>query len=425
MAYSMSDVLIAGFAASGKAVDEKVRFFGGATYIYDDNGKYSDFETIEKLIKEKKISLCVTSPSIPFNHPILKIALQNGIEVISELEFGFSLFCGEIVAITGTNGKTTTVSLLDEIMKEDGRIGVLCGNVGVPITSVSSTKKTVGIVEVSSFQLEGIKTFKPKIAAILNFSPDHLDRHGTYEKYISAKKRIYENQDSSDFLILPPSLKDECVSSSKRYFFSSTEKTNGAHLEKDNIVFGDGEYVTGIYNVRLKGKHNLENVLAAITAAKLIGAKNLAIERAVSSFCGVKHRISYVRELCGVRYYNDSKGTNVSSTLVALDAMVGDVVLIAGGKDKGLSFDELFAKLPKKTKAIVVFGENAEKLVETAERFSYEKIYRVKTLKESVLEARYLARGGNVLFSPASSSFDMFANYEERGECFEKIVRAL
>ena len=425
MEYSDNGVLVIGYGLSGKAVAKKVIAQGRKAYIYDQKSGYLTESEIKELISGNKISLAVISPGVPLDIELVGFLKSHGINVISELEYGASFLSCDIVAVTGTNGKTTTVTLLSKMLKEEGKESALCGNIGFPITAIKQKSDFVAVVECSSFQLEGISGFKPKIAAILNLSPDHLDRHKTKESYFMAKKRIYENQDEKDFLVLPDGLKNECGGRSKRYYFSQTEKTNGAHLEKNNIVFGNGDYITGLSNLKIVGRHNVDNVLAAVTMAKLLKVQNTYIERAISSFYGVPHRIAFVKEIDKVRYYNDSKGTNVSSTLVAIEAMQGDTVLILGGKEKGVDYDELFSSDMSKIKAVVVFGENADRVLESAERCGYKAIWRANSLKECVLLSRYLIKSGNVLLSPATSSFDMFSSYEERGERFEEIVRSL
>ena len=425
MAYSDCNVLVIGYGQSGKAVAKKAAELNKKAYVYDKKSGFLSEEEAKELIKNKSVALSVISPGVPYDCALSAFSRENGVEVISELEYGASFLNRPIAAITGTNGKTTTVTLLDKMIKESGKRSVLCGNVGFPVTSASGIKSDFAVLECSSFQLEGIKAFKPKVAAILNVSPDHIDRHKSFENYFAIKSKITENQDESDFLVLNKNLDGKIKTRAKTYCFSATEKTNGAHLEKDNIVFGNGEYVTGLYNVRLLGKHNVENVLAAVTMAKLLKISNVYIERAVSTFYGVPHRIAFVREIDGVKYYNDSKGTNIASALVAAEAMKGNTVLILGGKDKGISYDALFEALPKKVTAAVVFGENAESILLSAEKFGFQSVKRCKTLKECVLTARYLAKDGNVLLSPATSSFDMFADFEERGERFEEIVKSL
>ncbi len=425
MEYSDCDVLVIGYGESGKAVCEKVKSLGKNAYIYDKKSGFLKENDVERLIYGGKVGLAVISPGVPTDSEISLLLRKSGIKIVSELEYGASFFDGTVVAVTGTNGKTTTVTLIDKMLKEANERSFLCGNIGFPASREKIEKNATYVLECSSFQLETIKSFKPKIAAILNLSPDHLDRHKSLENYYAAKKRIYENQDENDFLVLPKNLDDKCDSKSKKYFFSLSEKTNGAHLEKDNIVFGRSDYVTGLRNIKLLGQHNIENILAAVTVAKLLKINNKYIECAISTFYGVPHRISYVKTIDGVKYYNDSKGTNVSSTLVAINAMTGETVLILGGKEKGIDYLPLFENLPKNVTRVIVFGENAERVLIDAEEANYRSISRCESLKECVLLARYYAKSGNVLLSPATSSFDMFSSYEERGECFEEIVRSL
>lgn len=442
MDYRNKNVLVLGLGASGLSASKRLKSMRSNVFIYDDNLQLSAktaiensyiflrINEVEELISKKQIDRVILSPGISVNSKIPKLARKYNVDIVSELEFGAELFLGKSISITGTNGKTTTVSILDIIIKNAKMQRVLAGNIGTPISQVESSEDTVGIFEVSSFQLECAQTFHPNISAILNITSDHLDRHKTLRNYIAIKKRIYKCQDQNDYVVL--NYDDEICrkiknKKSKIVYFSCENAVNGAFLSGDNIIYGKtNEYITGIHTLKIKGKHNVINALCAITIAKLLKIPNSVIETSLSEFSGVPHRIEFVKTIDGINYYNDSKGTNIGSTLVACDSMDGDTVVILGGKDKGYEYDELFQKLSKKVSYALCFGETAGKIMQAAKRCGFDNITRCLTLKECVLMARYEAiKGGNVLLSPASSSFDMFRNYEDRGDKFVEIVNSL
>ncbi|MEG1520614.1 MAG: UDP-N-acetylmuramoyl-L-alanine--D-glutamate ligase, partial [Clostridia bacterium] len=306
------------------------------------------------------------------------------------------------------------------------------GNIGVPLTSLVETlnEKDYIVEELSSFQLEKNEFVKPKISCILNLSVDHMDRHKTMENYINAKKNIFKNQDENDFLVL--NFDDEILksqeikSSAKVVYFSKSEKVNGAYLDGENICFGDGEFIVSKNTIRLFGAHNLENALAAITIAKLLKISNTAIAKGLSEFKGISHRLQFVKTIDNVKYINDSKATNIDSTIVATNAFDEKITLLLGGYDSDFDYSELFEKMSKNVQRIIVSGANAEKIVNYAKLSGFINIIQTASLKESVLVARFFANANEVvLFSPASKSFDLFNNYEERGEKFIEIVESI
>lgn len=427
MDYSFENVLILGFGKSGISAQKYINKHNGKSLYFDDSVSGGlDFNDAATMIREKKFSLCVISPGVSIDSNIATLAKENQIPIISEFDLGLCNYKGKIIAITGTNGKTTTATLLAKILQEGGIDCNLAGNIGVPTTSLEDMEK-VGVFEVSSFMLEGNVNFKPDISVILNVLPDHISRHGSFEKYLLAKKNVYKNADKHNYLVLnyeDENLKKIDDFKGKTYWFSKTKKVNGAYFENSNLLFGKGTYITGLYSLKGMGVHNLENVLACITVAKIFGISDIAIERAIKKFKGISHRIEFVKEVDGVNYYDDSKGTNVASTLFACNAMTGNTVLILGGVDKGCEFDELFCKLPSQVKAIVVVGEAKNKIYSCAKKYGFNNVVVAGTFKEAVLHARLMAkRGWSVLLSPACASFDMFKNYEERGGVYGNIVK--
>ena len=378
----------------------------------------------------------VISPGIPTDIPIVEEARKRGKEVISEIELGYRMTKTPIAAITGTNGKTTTTALLGEIMKKSGRKTFVTGNIGNPIIAEvkNAAPEDLFVLEASSFQLETTVCFRPKVSAILNITPDHLNRHKTIEKYINAKSRIFANQNEKDYTILNwDSLETRNLShliKSKVLFFSRKETlTEGAYVEDEYLTLcfnGKKEKIINITDIYIPGKHNLENALAASLMAYCLGVKADSIKKALQEFEGVEHRIEYVCETDGVIYYNDSKGTNPDSSMKALETMTRPTVLIAGGMDKGTDFDEFVSYFNGRVKALVLLGETAKKIEREAYKAGFHNTYQVSSLEEAVMKSKELATAGDcILLSPACASWDMFKSYEQRGELFKSIVRRL
>jgi len=379
--------------------------------------------------------LIVVSPGVPYGLKQLCEARVRGVETMSEIELAASFIDIPIVSVTGTNGKTTTTTLLGEIFTEAGRAVFVGGNIGRPLVEylLSEMRADTIILEVSSFQLEGIKKFRPKVAILLNVTEDHLDRHGNIDEYCGVKFRIFENQRESDVAVVngdDPLIMSRIGAdglSSRVLSFSLTGRAGAdIFLSGDEIIYGgeEGEerYPTGRFN--LKGRHNLENIMAAIMAARQSGVSREGIVKAVECFNGLPHRMEAVREIGGVCYYNDSKGTNVGALLKSLEGVDGPVILIAGGKDKGGDYSPLKGAAAGKIKLLILIGEAQGKIRNAVG--SAAEIVLAGCLEEAVeIAASRCAPGDTVLLSPACSSFDMFNNFEERGEQFKRLVHNL
>jgi UDP-N-acetylmuramoylalanine--D-glutamate ligase len=359
-----------------------------------------------------------------------------GAHIIGELELGAEYLQGEVVAITGSNGKTTTTTLVGEILKAAGRPTLVGGNIGLPVTAMvdESTAETWSVIEVSSFQLETVETFKPRIAMVLNITPDHLDRHGTFEAYAAAKARITEFQTADDFLVLNAedvtTQKIAAKTKAQIFWFSAKRQIKqGAFVHGESIFFAAKEGATPepvmpVAEITLAGAHNVENVLAAVCAARLAGVASETIRAAVAAFKAVEHRLEFVREVAGVRYYNDSKATNVDATMKAIEAFAGGVQLILGGKDKDSDYTTLAALVRERVKTVITIGSAAQKIEH--QLAGVVKIERAETLECAVALAQTIAAPGDtVLLAPACASFDQFKNYEERGSVFKQLVAAL
>jgi UDP-N-acetylmuramoylalanine--D-glutamate ligase len=384
----------------------------------------------------RRQDLIVVSPGVPSNTPELTTVRAMGIPIIGELELGSEFLQGQVVAITGSNGKTTTTTLIGEIFKASGKPTLVGGNIGRPVVDMvaESTPGTWSVLEVSSFQLETIQAFKARIALVLNITPDHLDRHGSFEAYAAAKTRITENQNSDDFLILnaedEPTKLVAAKTKAQIYWFSPRRQVKqGAFVHGESILFrakegGDVEPIMPVAEIPLAGAHNVENVLAAVCAARLAGVEAHVIREAVAAFHAVEHRLEFVRELNGVRWFNDSKATNVDATAKAVEAFPGGIWLILGGKDKDSDYSTLSPLLRARVKAVITIGSAAEKI--ESQLAGVVKIERTGTMERAVAWARNEAKAGDVvLLAPACASFDQFENYEHRGRVFKQLVGAL
>ncbi len=377
----------------------------------------------------------ITSPGVPSDSPVLQKALDKKIKIYSELEFS-SWYCkGNIISITGTNGKTTTTSLCGHVFNAGGLKTYLAGNIGYAFSEIALdvNKNECVALETSSFQLDNIEEFKPKVSAILNITPDHLDRYGNdIQNYINSKQRIYEKQDESDYLILNADDKyTPSVLSNKKvnvfYFSLKQEVENGAFLKDEVICFcvkGKNEFTCSVNDISLKGEHNYANAMAVIIMAKLFNLDNDKIIEALGNFPGVEHRLEFVREINGVKYFNDSKATNVDSVWYALRSFNQPIFLILGGKDKGNDYNQIKELIEHKVKKIYAIGSSAEKVFNF-----FHKLVKVElkgTLDDCIHAANKEAREGDiVLLSPACASFDMFDNFEHRGRVFKEAVNKL
>jgi UDP-N-acetylmuramoylalanine--D-glutamate ligase len=377
--------------------------------------------------------LIIPSPGVPADEAHLQAARAKGISIWSEIELSYRFMKGRLIGITGSNGKTTTTSLVEHILKTTGMQTILAGNIGTPLIGCVDTMKddTCTVVELSSFQLELIDTFRPNIGVFLNLTPDHLDRHHTLEAYGAAKARLFENQTGEDAAILNAddvATMPYAPSLPRVYWFSRKQRVaQGAYVRGEEIVFrqdGAEETLLKLEDIPLAGAHNVENVLAAAAAARLAGAPSAAIAKGVRSFAGVEHRLEFVAEIAGVRYYNDSKATNVDATLKALDAFRGRILIILGGKDKGSDYTALQRPLREKAILALLIGTAAEKIEEQIA--GSVALERAETLERAVETASHAAqRGDVVLLAPACASFDQFQNYEHRGRVFKDLVRQL
>jgi UDP-N-acetylmuramoylalanine--D-glutamate ligase len=388
------------------------------------------------LLTFRRQDLIVVSPGVPMTTPELTQVRAMGAHIIGELELGAQYLKGDVIAVTGSNGKTTTTTLIGEILKAAGRPTLVGGNIGRPVTAMvdESTPESWSVLEVSSFQLETVETFRPKIALVLNITPDHLDRHGTFEAYVALKARITEFQTAENFLILNGEDKDTQLIAAKTkaqiYWFSTRRPIKqGAFVFGESILFvpregANSERVMPVAEIPLAGAHNVENVLAAVCAARLAGVESATIRAAVAGFKAVEHRLEFVREVGGVRYYNDSKATNVDATLKAVEAFAGGIHLILGGKDKGSDYRVLESLLRERVKTVITIGSAAEKIERQLD--GVVKIERAETLERAVAFAHAAAAAGDtVLLAPACASFDQFENYEQRGRVFKELVQGL
>src|SRR3954447_9778029 len=382
--------------------------------------------------------LIVVSPGVPVDAPPLVQARSLGETVIGEVELAAQFLPGPIVAITGSNGKTTTTTLTGEILTAAGFPALVGGNIGTPAISLAERAKpgTLIVLEISSFQLETIQSFRPKVAVVLNVTPDHLDRHHTFEIYAEAKARIFENQQPEDRAVLNAD-DPTCVAMAKKtrsqvfWFSRQKEVERGAWVRAGNIVFRDASgqrEILQVSEIPLKGAHNLENVLAAVSAGVLMGCAPEKIRSAVHDFKAVEHRLEFVASIRGVDYYNDSKATNVDATIKALESFPANIHLILGGKDKGSDYTVLNDLLRKRVKRVYTIGAAAAKIesqIVTAKDGGPELVH-AETLESAIRKAHAVAQPGDiVLLAPACASFDQFKSYEHRGKVFKEIVRGL
>jgi len=443
--------LIIGIARSGLAAAAALHRRGAILGAYDAKERaliQTEAEQLERLdipvyaggfppLGQQDWDLIVVSPGVPMDTEIVKQARSVGIPIIGELELAFQLKSREVevYAITGTNGKTTTTALLHFILEQDGRTSAAGGNIGTALCSlVDDLQSGELVVEVSSFQLETVDTFKPHIVGILNLTPDHLDRHKSMAEYARIKSMVFRQQDSNDYLIL--NYEDEIVRSysltanSRTVFFSAERVlTEGFFVDEGKIFMagnGTRQVIASLAGVSLRGKHNLENILCAVAMAWSAGVREDSISRALKRFTGVRHRLEQVASIKGVLYINDSKGTNPDSTIKALEAFAEPIVLIAGGRAKGGDYSGVAKLMASRIKALVLLGE-AKGMIKTAVmEQGFRNIYEVDDLVAAVEKASQLAVPGDVvLLSPACASWDMFASYEHRGDLFCKEVARL
>ena len=378
--------------------------------------------------------LIVVSPGVPVDSPPLVQARALGEKVIGEIELAAEFLLGKIVAITGSNGKTTTTTLAGEISVAGGLSTVVGGNIGTPAISLveRASTGTIAVLEVSSFQLETIQTFRPRIAVVLNVTPDHLDRHRTFAAYTDAKARIFENQRADDFAVLnadDPTCVEMATRTQAQVFWFSRKKEvkQGAYVHQGQILFRDSKgqrEIMLLSEIPLKGAHNVENVLAAVCVGALSQVDPDQIRKAVANFKAVEHRLEYVATIRGVEYYNDSKATNVDATIKALESFPANIHLILGGKDKGSDYSVLNDLLRQRVKRVYTIGAAAGK-IESQIKGAAE-IVHAETVENAIKRASESAQPGDiVLLAPACASFDQFRSYEHRGKVFKEVVKAL
>ena len=385
----------------------------------------------QELIREAE--LIIPSPGVPADAPLLQSARSKGLTIWSEIELASRFLKGRLIGITGSNGKTTTTSLIEHILKNAGFSTILAGNIGTPLISYveKTSDKTITVAELSSFQLELIEKLRPNISVFLNLTPDHLDRHHTLESYGAAKARIFENQTEADSAVLnadDPGATPYAPAKPQVFWFSRKQRVaQGAFVKEHEVLFrreGIEEKVLKLADIPLAGAHNVENVLAAVAATRLAGAEPASVAKGVRSFTGVEHRLEFVAEIGGVRFYNDSKATNVDATRKALDAFPGRVLIILGGKDKGSDYTVLQAPLREKAILALLIGAAASKIEKQIA--GSVAIEQAGTIERAVETAAHAARPGDViLLAPACASFDQFQNYEHRGRVFKELVQQL
>ena len=443
-------VLVVGIGRSGIAAALFLKQQGARVTVSDTRSAKALSDEIPQLLEAgvmvesgghglltfRRQDLIVVSPGVPLDTPEVALAAASGTEILGELELATRFLRGQIVAITGSNGKTTTTTLLGEIFKTAQRPTQVGGNIGLPVIELiaASMPDTWNILEVSSFQLETADQFRPHIAIVTNLTPDHLDRHKTFERYAAAKARITQQQTADDFLILNAgdveTQKIAAKTKAQIYWFSAARQIRqGAFVHGEGIFYqaregGKPQPVLPLSEIPLKGEHNVENVLAAVCAAKLAGIDDETIRATVASFKAVEHRLEHVRTLDGVEYYNDSKATNVDATMKAVASFPGGIHLILGGKDKNSDYTQLAPLLRERVVAVYSIGSAAEKI--ERELAGVVKIETAETLARALALAHQAAQPGEiVLLAPACSSFDQFENYEQRGRAFRDTVAQL
>ena len=442
--------LVVGLGKSGVAAALFLRDHGARVTVSDSKSETQLSKEIPALLDKGVVvetgghgertfrdqDLIVLSPGVPVDTPQLAQARTLGTQIIGEVELASQFLRGPVVAITGSNGKTTTTSLVGEILAKSGMETQVGGNIGTPVTDMiaKSSDRTWNVLEVSSFQLETIETFRPKIAAILNITPDHLDRHGSFAAYAAAKARIFENQTPEDCAVLnaddPTCVELSTKVRSKVYWFGGRERAgNGAFVRAASIFWRNGAEeieVLPLTGISLKGAHNVENVLAAVAVAMLAGCKPEDVRRAVKEFKAVEHRLEYVATVKGVSYYNDSKATNVDAAIKAIESFPANLHIILGGKDKGSDYSVLNPLLTARAKRVYTIGAAAQKIESQLKLPSAIQVISATTIETAIrLASETAASGDIVLLSPACASFDQFDNYEHRGRVFKQLVMAL
>jgi UDP-N-acetylmuramoylalanine--D-glutamate ligase len=432
--------VVVGMARSGVAAARLLHSRGESVFVTDAGKPQASAEldtlgipweagqhTVARFLNADEI---VVSPGVPLNIPPLEAARQKGVPIVSELELASRYLQGDVIGITGSNGKTTTTTLVGEILKAAGRTVQVGGNIGTAMCGLveTSTPSTINVIEVSSFQLDAIAKFRPHVAALLNITPDHLDRYADFAAYRNSKFRIFENQQDTDIAVLnrddaqvfPPPVPIRA----RQHFFSRTDGLADGAFRFGGMLYLNGTAVMAASDVRLRGEHNIENVLASLVITSSYSVPSATLTAVISEFRGVEHRIEYVATVRGVSFYNDSKATNVDSAIKAVASFDHNLILILGGRDKGASYAPLVEAMRGRVKHVLLIGEAAGKIAaEVGKKFPMTS---VTSLEDAVRQGASLGEPGDtVLLSPACASFDMFENYEHRGRVFKKSVQEL
>lgn len=442
------NILVIGLGVSGIACIKGLAVLGAKISVYDESKEkaaeipyelkeieveyFFGEDEIEKVNMEK-LDFAIKSPGIKYEVPIVQKLLKRNIRIISDIEAAYKVTEASIISITGTNGKTTTTTLIGEMVKEGGRNCRVTGNIGSGMfyDGLSSGKGDVLVAEVSSFQLAGTYEYKPFISVITNITPDHLDYHGTLDSYIEAKFKNVVNQDENDYAVL--NYEDETIRrfadkiKAKKIFFSSERILDeGIYLKDGKMMFkydGSDEFIINAEDIFIPGKHNLENAMAATGASLALGIKSEIIAHVLKEFKGVEHRLEYCGEYDGVKFYNDSKGTNPDASIKAVQGIEKPIILIAGGYDKKSPYDDFIKAFDGKVKAMVLLGQTAHDIDACARKHGFTNIYHVKNMDEAVKKCFMLSENGdNVVLSPACASWGMYPNYEVRGRDFKERV---
>ena len=444
-------ILVVGLGKSGKAAAKVLNEEGAVVVVQDNSGpekldtqflKYMHNEGIEAILGDKPedmsiYDMLVLSPGVPCDLDFIEEARKNGTEIIGEVELAYKIGEGNFVAITGTNGKTTTTSLTGKIFSDAGIKTSVVGNIGDPVVAHAeeSTSDDWLITEMSSFQLETVQDFRPKLAAVLNITPDHLNRHKTMEAYAAAKANVTKNQTENDYFVynredsMAAAIAEKSRAKTVEFSIKGGSGT-GTFLSDNKIIVidenGKENYICSKEDIRIIGDHNIENVLAATALSFFAGISPEIIASSIKEFAGVEHRIEFCGRVDEVEYYNDSKGTNTDAAIIALKALEDDIILIAGGDAKEQNFDEFASMLKGRVHALILLGRDADIIEEAARKAGFNDIYRCKDMPDCVRKASELARPGDkVLLSPACASWDMYDNFEQRGKHFKNCIKEL
>ena len=445
----MENILVVGLGVSGIACIKGLNKIGAKIYAFDESSKDKLSERLKEIkdidveyffgndeiekINFKNIDYAIKSPGIKYEVPIVEKLLNNNVNVISDIEAAYNVTKSKIVSITGTNGKTTTTTLIGEMVKESGKTYKITGNIGFGMfnDALNSGENDILVAEVSSFQLAGTIEYKPHISVLTNITPDHLDYHHTLNNYIEAKFKNVINQDANDYAIL--NYEDETIKNfshnikAKKIFFSSERVLEeGIFAENGQMFYKAGNQIDFIINTKeifIPGKHNLENAMASTGAALALGIDINTIAKVLKEFKGVEHRLEYTGEYNKVKFYNDSKGTNPDASIKAVQGIEKPIILIAGGYDKKSQYDDFIKAFDNKVKALILLGQTSGDIEACALKYGFTNIYRVKTMDEAVKKSFELAEeGDNVVLSPACASWGMYPNYEVRGRDFKERV---